>query len=142
MIICFLTSCNKSGTEPAPAGVIGTWTWAESSLGNTTYLASASAAYKKVIFHENGTFSLTYNDSSVGSIDLIVTQPAALRVNPVTDSGAYELQLVLAACVNYKYPALLLVGQIGYQYRISGDTLRVARPPCLAPLESVYVRSN
>jgi hypothetical protein len=142
LVIAPLLSCKKSGLGSVQSGVTGTWTWVESALGNTLYPSSSSAVQKKVVFYENGAFSLTHNDSSSGMIDLIVSQQPVLRTTAVTDTGSYHLQMVSAACVNYKYPALVLVGQADYQYRISGDTLRVARPPCLAPLESVFIRSN
>jgi hypothetical protein len=140
------SSCKKNAGEVTVSpSVVGDWVWVSSVSGGTISMTPASSGIqKKLSFMGNGTLYITHNDST--------SHPDALQVAPaptllgiektVTETATYSTADLPAVCVNIKFPVLLVDGQGGYQYSVSGDTLQISNSTCLAPFSSIYIRSN
>jgi hypothetical protein len=146
VVSCHKHNGSSTGNDP---GLVGTWTW----IGNEFYLPGDSLLRfrisKSVTFYENGDFMITHNDyDSIGrdtSIDLIVVPYSGVMTSSVEVQSTWQTGTQHVACApSATYPELTVGGPEtwSYQYAVTGDTLTLSIPPCLAPMPSVYIRTN
>jgi hypothetical protein len=146
-IILSSISCNreKCCEVNSNQSVVGDWNWVGSTNGaSVTVTPASSGISKKLSFRDNGTVYITHNDSTGFSGDLLVQAPSIFQAitKTVTETDTYRTDDLPAACVNIKFPVIILNGQGCYQYSVSNDTLQVSTSTCLAPYLSTYIRSN
>jgi hypothetical protein len=146
VIVLSSSSCKKNASEVnGSQSVVGDWVWTGSGNGITISMTPASSGIqKKLSFTNHGTLYITHNDSTSYPDALqVVPAPALLGIEKtVTETATYLTADLPAGCVNIKFPTLLVNGQSGYQYSVSGDTLQISFSTCLAPYSSIYIRSN
>jgi hypothetical protein len=146
-----LASCHKhsgSATDNDPR-LVGSWMWIGDEYDIPVDSLLFSRVSKSVTFYENGDFTITHNDyDSIDrdtSFDVIVIPYSGVMTSSVEAKGTWQTGTQHVACApSATFPGLNLYGpgELSYQYAVTGDTLTVVRPPCLAPLTSVYIRSN
>ena len=142
LLLCFffLFSCKKD-TPAVDKRFIGTWSWWQTTAGNTIFFDRSSGIEKKITFTTAGTISITYNDSTGNGPTLMVYKADTLHAGAITATTTYQFTSLQAApCDPAKIPSLIVQGFGSYQYHIAGDTLLLSGSPCLAPVSSMYVR--
>jgi hypothetical protein len=148
LCVC-LASCHKqngSGAATLDSRLVGNWVYITSSFGAPD-TAFTPGVQKVVSFYSDGQFILTYNDYfQSDTVDLVVVPYSTVLNNALEATGSWQTQTQQVPCApsaTFSALSLKVTGNPGldYQYTINGDTLLVNRPPCLAPLTSIYIRS-
>jgi hypothetical protein len=134
-----LGSCKKTAID---ARIIGKWSWVSSGYGNSILVGQSSGVQKTLLFKNDGTVTITHNDSTGNNVVLPVAAPIVLLTKSISETVTYQTISVSAGCVNIKFPTLVINGQYGYQYGISGDTLSITPGACLAPYATNFVETN
>jgi hypothetical protein len=150
-LLAGVASCHKHNGSPTgidPA-LVGSWTWIGNEYDVPADSLLRSRISKSVTFYGNGNFMITHNDyDSIDrdtSIDLIVVPYSGVMTSSVETQSTWQTGTQRVPCASSAtFPQLVVGGPEtwSYQYAVTGDTLTVTRPPCLAPLTSVYIRTN
>ena len=128
-----LAACKTKSplTHPHPlpaAPLVGTWTWVQSNQ-LFTYRVPQDGYHKTLTFTGSGAVYITHDDSTNGYPSPLLFP--VLLTKAVTDTFSYTFgPSPVGGGIQGTYTAIF-IGNVAYQYWMSGDTLIFAAPPAL-----------